>query len=446
MKVTFWGTRGSIPSPGYGTAGFGGNTPCVQVQTAAGTHIILDCGTGVRALGDHLCQAYPAGCRGHILLSHTHWDHIQGFPFFAPAFDERYHFSVHAPAGGERSLIEALSGQMQYTYFPISLEQLQAGIECVDLQEGDFHLDEVLVRTHYLNHPGLTLGYRLEAGGVAVVYATDHAPFGSRLFPQQAGHGSLELILHEGDRQHAQFVAGADLLIHDCQYTAAEYEQRRNWGHSPLEYTVPLAVAAGVKQLALFHHDPNHDDRFLAQMEQAAATLALSLGSTLDVISAREGQTLDLQEQLRLRYGTRPLRTPLAVAVAAARILVIGEDRPLRDLLMTALRDGGNRLIMARDGAEALHLAPLVYPDLVLLDLDAVGPHGIGFLRTLRAHPDPRLRSVPVLVLTASDDEQQVSAGFALGATDYIHKPVTPAQLRTRVRTWLERLAAQKQP
>ncbi|HMA33018.1 MAG TPA: response regulator [Chloroflexia bacterium] len=445
MQVTFWGTRGSIPAPGFQTARFGGNTACVQVTTAAGTHLILDCGTGVRLLGDHLLEEYSTGLKGHILLSHTHWDHIQGFPFFTPVFHNGFEFTVHAPAGGERSLSDALSGQMQYTYFPVNLDQLEARIECIDLQEGDFNLEEVRVRTHYLNHPGLTLSYRLECGGVSVVYATDHEPFGMRLYPHNVTEGSIEQMLHEGDRDHAHFIAGADLLIHDAQFTAEEYEQKRNWGHSPLEYTVALAVAAGVKKLALFHHDPNHDDKFLAGMELDASVLAQSWGSDLEVVMAREGQTLSLRELARPVRTTRPLRPPFAVAMQSARILIIGDNKPVRDVLIKALRNDGHTLVMAQDGHEGLDLAASVYPDLILLDLESSAPTNMEVLSTLRADSDPRLRDVKVMLLTSPDDEEQVSDGFAAGADDYIYKPITPASLRTRVRTWLERVAVSKQ-
>ncbi|HUS17549.1 MAG TPA: response regulator [Chloroflexia bacterium] len=445
MQVTFWGTRGSIPAPGFGTARFGGNTACVQVATAAGTQVILDCGTGARELGNHLLAEHPGGFNGHILLSHTHWDHIQGFPFFAPVFHRGFNITVHAPAGGERSLSEALAGQMQYTYFPVNLEQLDAKLECVDLQEGDFSVEEVRVRTHYVNHPGLTLGYRLECGGVSLVYTTDHEPFGPRLYPHHVSVGPIEQMLHEGDRSHAYFVSGADLLIHDAQYTAEEYEQKRNWGHSPLEYTVALAVAAGVKKLALFHHDPSHDDIFLARMESDAAVLAQGWGSTMEIIMAREGQSLHLRELDRLQRSTRPLRTPYAAPQAGARVLIIGDDKPVRDVLLDALRHDGHTLVMAHNGREGLDLAVSIGPDIILLDLETAEPSGLDVLRALRGAADPRLRDVTVLMLTASDDEDQLSSGFAAGANDYLHKPVTPAQLRTRVRTWLERLIVNRQ-
>jgi phosphoribosyl 1,2-cyclic phosphodiesterase/CheY-like chemotaxis protein len=445
MRIKFWGARGSIPAPGFGTARFGGNTPCVQVTTAAGAELILDCGTGARDLGDHLLSAYPAGLSGHILLTHTHWDHIQGFPFFAPVFREGFTFTVHAPAGGAGSLSEALSGQMQYTYFPVNLEQLDARIECVDLQEGEFSLDGMRVRTHYLNHPGLTLGYRLECGGVTVVYATDHEPFGVRLFRDNLPWGSIAQILHDGDRAHARFLAQADLLIHDCQYTAVEYEQKRNWGHSPMEYVVAIAVAAGVKRLALFHHDPSHDDRFLARMEQDAIQLAQALGSPLEVFVAHEGQSVALRERAGAGRVARPVPLQAAPAPAAAHILIVGDHKPLRDALLNALLNDGHTLVTAQDGQEALDLAASVHPDLLLLDLESGQRAGLEFLRALRRHADAHLRDMPVLLLTAPEDEQQVRLGFAAGASDAMHKPVTPAQLRTRVRTWLDRLSVTRQ-
>jgi phosphoribosyl 1,2-cyclic phosphodiesterase len=165
VRVQFWGTRGSISKPGSTTVRYGGNTSCIEVRTAKDTLVVVDCGTGAHALGQKLISAGAKGSRGHILISHTHWDHIQGIPFFAPLFVSGNEWEIYGPQGLGQSLREALAGQMQYTYFPVTLDQLGATIRYHDLVEGSFEIDDIKVSTYYLNHPALTLGYRMEADG-----------------------------------------------------------------------------------------------------------------------------------------------------------------------------------------------------------------------------------------------------------------------------------------
>lgn len=233
MRVRFWGTRGSIPKPGSGTRRYGGNTSCVEVRSRGGTPIVLDCGTGAHDLGRALA-AEPVR-RGHILISHTHWDHIQGLPFFDPLFVPGGEWDVYGPRGVGSSIQEALAGQMQSTYFPISFEQLEAHVRFHDLVEGTLEIDGVRVTTRYLNHPALTLGYRLEEDGAVLVYATDHEPHTRETALDEHATGTRE------DERHAAFIADADLLVHDAQYTAAEYAELVGWGHSPIEFVVDLA-------------------------------------------------------------------------------------------------------------------------------------------------------------------------------------------------------------
>ena len=174
MHVHFWGTRGSLPKPGPETVRFGGNTSCVEVRTAAGTHIILDCGSGLHALGQVLMATEKPRRKGNILVSHTHWDHIQGIPFFTPFFVPDYEWDIYAPRGIGQSLQETLAGQMQYAYFPVRLDEMGAEIRYHELVEGEFQIDDVTVRTRYLNHTALTLGFRLEADGAALVLSLIH--------------------------------------------------------------------------------------------------------------------------------------------------------------------------------------------------------------------------------------------------------------------------------
>jgi phosphoribosyl 1,2-cyclic phosphodiesterase len=289
MRVRFWGTRGSIATPGPSTVRFGGNTLCVELITNNGERLIFDCGTGARPLGMDLNHSVPRPLRATILLSHTHWDHIQGFPFFAPLFVPGNEFTICAPEGVGSSLANVLSGQMEFTYFPVKLDQLPAKISFRDLSEGQHNINGIGVKAQYLNHPATCLGYRIETDGVVVVYLTDHEPFSETLWRSDAPPGMLDSILHAGDRRHAEFMRGADLVIHDSQYTAQEYETKKNWGHSTHEYAVKLAAAAGVRHLALIHHDPLHDDAKVLEIEQQAIALAEKTPTRPHVFCAYEG-------------------------------------------------------------------------------------------------------------------------------------------------------------
>jgi phosphoribosyl 1,2-cyclic phosphodiesterase len=294
MRVGFWGTRGSIASPGAGTCRFGGNTSCVSVTTASHDVIILDCGTGARPLGLHLLAEMPRPVQASILLTHTHWDHIQGFPFFAPAFLPGNRFDIYAPAGGELSLEETLAGQMEYTYFPVALAQLPSSIAYHDLTEGAFPIGGARIEAQHLNHPAMTLGYRIECDGVSVAYLCDHEPFAGERWRSGPPSGGLESLLHEGDRRHARFMAGADLVIHDAQYAPHEYPAKRNWGHSSFDYVVDLAATAGVRKLALTHHDPTRQDTDVDSIEREARAMAASRSIDLEVFAAYEGCEIEL--------------------------------------------------------------------------------------------------------------------------------------------------------
>ena len=270
MRVRFFGTRGSIATPGPHTLRYGGNTSCIEVQSNAGTLVILDMGTGAAVLGREL-MARGEPSRGHILISHTHWDHIQGIPFFAPLFVPGFEWDIYGPRGLHQGLRQTLAGQMQSTYFPVTLEQLGATIRYRELVEGRLRIGDIEVTCRYLNHPALTLGYRLEADGAAFVYACDHEPHSHAL---ATGVGDF---LGE-DRRHAEFLAGADLVVHDAQYRASEYPQKIGWGHSTIEYAYAVARLAKVGQLALTHHDPMRDDAAIDALVELAASRGFSRG------------------------------------------------------------------------------------------------------------------------------------------------------------------------
>lgn len=268
FSVRFWGVRGSIASPGAATAEVGGNTSCVEVRCGEEL-FVLDAGTGLRGLGDELMRRGEQ--RAELLLSHLHWDHIQGLPFFVPLYVGGTELGLSGPGFGEGGLEGALRRQMSAPGFPVELGNVGARLRTQELEHGSrFQKGDVTVTAAELNHPGGVLGYRLDFAGRSVVYATDTEHF------------------QHVDPALAELSQGADLLIYDAQYTPEEYPSKVGWGHSTFEAACALAKEAGVKRLALFHHDPRHGDAAVAAIEQRAQAC---FG---DVFAAREGLELDV--------------------------------------------------------------------------------------------------------------------------------------------------------
>ncbi len=417
MQVRFWGTRGSIATPGPATVGYGGNTSCVSLATCSGQFLIIDCGTGARALGMSLREPVHAS----ILLSHTHWDHIQGFPFFAPAFGPGNQLDIYAPEGGLRSLEETLAGQMEYTYFPVDLGQLPSRITYHELFEDVYSIGGVRVASQYLNHPAMTLGYRIEADGVAIAYLSDHEPYWPVLWQQQRPPGLIGSILHRGDRRHARFMAEADLLIHDTQFTPEEMSSKWGWGHSSFDYVVQLAAAAGVRRLALTHHDPARDDDAVRAIEHRARALASALAPALEVFCAREGLELELSSNLAAPKEALPEPEAGMVPKRKIRALFVGADAEVADRVREAL---GCALAPAESNEP---------PEIIIIDLESAGADPEQFARTA---------GTPVLLLTSGDTALMVHAGFDPHSTDYLMKPFSTPQLRARVRARLGRHSA----
>jgi len=432
MRVRFHGTRGSIATPGERTLRYGGNTSCVEVRSDAGTLLVLDCGTGAFELGRRLVATAKGPLRGHILVSHTHWDHIQGLPFFAPLFVPDGEWDIYGPRGLGGALHDTLSGQMQHTYFPVALDQLGATIRYHDLVEGSFDIADVRVHAQYLNHTSLTLGYRLEADGAVMVYACDHEPHSRDL---AVGLGQIGAQ----DAQHAEFLAGADLVIHDAQYTVAEYPAKTGWGHSTADYAVKIAEAADVKRLAFTHHDPLRDDVAVDRMVGQAADGLEGRSSRMAVLAAAEGETIEL----RGSTGRRARETSATLPIAEGRIersVVYGTGSSMPTAaVLDALRADGVRIVTATDAAAALEAVAAVQPALVLLDRSMDdGGDGLAACGAIRARGDAYAAEVPIVLLA---DREDAEAGQAAGATDWLVQPFSPHYARARAQAWLMRVA-----
>jgi phosphoribosyl 1,2-cyclic phosphodiesterase/FixJ family two-component response regulator len=431
MYVRFWGTRGSIATPGPQTTHYGGNTSCVEVRTDDGTLIVLDCGTGARELGWHLVRTAARPIRLHLLLSHTHWDHIQGFPFFAPAFLPDTELHLYAPRGFQQSLEEALAGQMRYPYFPVTLDDLRSRIRYTQLEEGCLRIGRVRVETQYLNHTAPALAYRLSRGRTTIAYVTDHEPFGpptARGFP------------HPGDQHHIAFLKGADLLIHDAQYTLEEYCGKAGWGHSPIEYATDVALAAGAGRLALFHHDPGHGDQMMKDIEAATQQRVAALAGELEVFAAAEGLAL----RVRGRGTTPTAATASALhhrAIAGGRVMIVSADELQAAAIARLLAEDELVLSHLPNRRMALAQAATTPPDLVIINQRLPDGAGASLMRSLRARSGRR--ALPVILITDGAGGEVSAAYGRSAATDYLPTPIRLPMLRTRVRAWLVRTLGQ---
>ena len=291
MLVTFWGTRGSIPVPGPSTIRYGGNTPCVSVRLASGPLLVLDAGTGIRALGN--APEMSTECSFALLLSHGHWDHIQGFPFFAPGYRDTCRIQVFGGPGGTNCLKQLLSDQMEHSYFPVQFEQLQAQVEFDEIYDDWKQIGSARVRAFPLRHTGVGWGFRIEegpeSGGGVIVYLTDN-----ELTP-----GSPDWDFYR------DICRGADLLIHDAQYLDHEMPLREGWGHSSGRDATSLAIEAGCKRLALFHHDPDRSDAAIDELTADCRAQAILTCSKLEIFAAAEAQSFEISGAIQ-----EPSKTP----------------------------------------------------------------------------------------------------------------------------------------
>jgi ribonuclease BN (tRNA processing enzyme)/CheY-like chemotaxis protein len=422
MRVRFYGTRGSLATPGAGTLRYGGNTSCVTVRSESGTLVLLDIGTGAAVLGREL-MGEGGKLRGHILIGHTHWDHIQGLPFFAPLFVPGNEWDIYAPRGLQQTLRDTLAGQMQYTYFPVELGQLGATIRYHDLVEGTLRISDIEVRAQYLNHPALTLGYRLEVDGAAVVYACDHEPYSRSLATSPGEINGL-------DRRHAEFLASADLVIHDAQYLASEYASKIGWGHSTVEYAIAVARFAGVKRLALTHHDPLRNDEALDALIERLSASGDAAG--LEVFAAAEGHEIELFGTAGTSFETgSSAQFAVDPALVAATILVAMTTPARVEALRKALCDENVRDIIVPT-AEAVAVAARERPSLLVLE-DTMDNGAPALARAIQEIST----DLPIIVVTGRHQDEP----FGHGGVTYLAEPFSPSYARALLHAALMRQA-----
>jgi phosphoribosyl 1,2-cyclic phosphodiesterase len=302
LSVRIWGDRGSIPCPGKDTVVYGGNTSCLEIR-AGEKLVIIDFGTGIKPFGDWLmANDFKKGpIDTDIFITHTHWDHIMGFPMFTPIFIPTSRIRIRGPVSYENETLEQIIGaQLTYRYWPIRISELSAQIEYSQIRETTLDLgDGLWVTTKYLNHPILCLGYRFEYKGKSVITAYDTEPF-RNLFPTDPADPNYdedaaregEAAVREENEKLLRFFRGADVLIHDTQYTAAEYDKHLGWGHTSFEHAINSANKAGVKKLVMFHHDPNRTDEQLEKLEQDYQK-RIAGKTSMQIMMAREGLTIE---------------------------------------------------------------------------------------------------------------------------------------------------------
>lgn len=310
MKVEFWGVRGSFPVPGPDTVQFGGNTSCVELRGSEGQVMIVDAGTGIRLLGNKLMEENFGRGRGkaNIFLSHTHWDHIQGLPFFRPIYVRGNDFNIFARKTDEQNLKTILYAQTEDPYFPVPFQNLQADVDFKELSEGaDFDLEGVRVRAERLNHPWIALGYRFDDDKGSVAYISDTAPFRDVLlekkYYESVESGSCDKrsgkFLSSLAQRVEDMVRGVDVLIYDSQFSTEEYNKVPHWGHSTPEEGIDLALKAGARMLVLFHHAPERSDASLREAREYYSNACKGTGLCLEV--AREGLEIDC-ETLKVNF------------------------------------------------------------------------------------------------------------------------------------------------
>jgi phosphoribosyl 1,2-cyclic phosphodiesterase len=404
----------------------------VEVRSSKGTLIIIDGGSGLRLLGVDLIAKNGSPIAGSILISHTHWDHIQGIPFFQPFFNPRNHWDLYAPCGLESSVHDILSGQMQHHYFPLALDQLRAHIHYHELLEGSFYINDVMVRTQYLNHPCLTLGYRLEADGASIVYFCDHEPYSLSLAkgePDSAGDNA----------RHRAFLQNADLVIFDSQYTVDEYRSKVGWGHGTMEYAMELCRSCGVKRVAFSHHDPQHDDKTIEENVARIKQKLESLDSTIEAFAAVEGLTLQLSSPTEIAAERPPPQMtaalmPFSHNIIDKHVLLIGSDPASNTFLTSILEDAGIPYAWAKDRATAIKEISNSLPSLILLIDNADGK-----LEITKMCNEIRSRCDNASIIIVADNNERRAEIPSNSGIGWLIRPFSLIYAKYLIHAWLLR-------
>jgi len=282
IEIRAWGCRGSITAPEWASGRYGANTTCLDVFLPGHGHLVFDAGSGIRTLGNKLVGQSPL--RIAILLTHYHWDHIQGLPFFKPLYVPGNDFTIYGPADSNDELVDLIRGQMGGAFFPVSVEAFRAAIRWIALREQKLEVMGAQVSTLYAFHPSTTLAYRVDFGDRSIVFAPDN-----ELLPE-----FVEPKLGDQALRFAEFAKGATLLLHDCQYSTSGYETHRGWGHSGSKYVAAVAAHAGVKRVLLFHHDPDHSDEQIDTVHEEFRTALKDYDVKVESAAAQEGVTYTL--------------------------------------------------------------------------------------------------------------------------------------------------------
>ena len=304
-RVKLWGVRGSLPTPGPKTVRYGGNTSCVEVR-ADGEIIVLDAGTGIHGLGLALDKELGAQTiKVTLLITHTHWDHIQGLPFFSSVYNGKNLIRILGYEGARAGLATILAGQMETPFFPVSLRELPSHLAIEELKEMEFHIGKVKVVSKFVNHPGICAGYRLYTSAGSVAYMPDNEPYEFlkvQVAEKDGIDGDQARSFAETERaKMVEFLRDCDVAILDGQYTDEEYQRHVGWGHSPVSSAVLLARDANVKRVLIFHHDPTHDDDRIDQMIEQARDLVAESGHSMVIEGAREGVEIVLEKREAVR-------------------------------------------------------------------------------------------------------------------------------------------------
>lgn len=294
MKVRFWGVRGSIPSPGPNTVRYGGNTTCIEIRTDNNELIILDAGTGIFPLSQTLLAELPVSA--NVLITHSHWDHIQGLPFFIPNFIPGNTLRLHGgfdPVSG-KGIEQVMSVQLQYSYFPVREAEMKARIEYVTLApEQSIQIGSATVTPYLLNHPVIDFGYRIECNGKSVFFTGDHEPPYNIYEPEDEGYDEYQVFVDDKTKAIQEAIRGVDVFIADSSYTDAEYPVKKGWGHGTFSSSIALAHAAAAKVLFCTHHEPTRSDDALEDAFHAALKTNASVANGMDIRLAREGDVYE---------------------------------------------------------------------------------------------------------------------------------------------------------